>query len=51
LRDLPNLQGERRTPKSWLVNVNQYDIHVETLLYYNPMAMVHGNNHISKEQV
>ena len=31
---------------SYLVNVNQYDMDVETLLYYNPMNMIHGNNHL-----
>lgn len=46
LRNLPNLQGEGRAKRAWLVNINQYDIHVETLLYYNPMQMVYGNRHL-----
>ena len=51
LRNLPNLQGEHEGIRSWLVNINQYDMHVETLLYYNPMAMVHGNKHINPSKI
>jgi len=51
LRNLTNLRGEGSKIKSWLVNANQYDIHVETLLYYNPMAMIHGNGHLVESQV
>ena len=51
LRNLQNLQDGHEGIRSWLVNVNQYDMHVETLLYYNPMTMVHGNKHINASKI
>ena len=48
---MPNLQSSGRGARSWLVNVNQYDIHVETMLYYNPMAMIHGNRQLNASKV
>ena len=46
LRGLPGLQEDQERARTWLVNLNQYDLHVETLLYYNPMAMIHGNRQL-----
>lgn len=44
-RPLEGLSGIGRNT-SFLVNINQYDMRVETLLYYDPMAMIHGNKHL-----
>jgi len=47
LRNLKNALGASGVSgSSYLVNVNQYDMDVETLLYYNPMNMIHGNTHL-----
>ena len=34
-----------------MVNINQYDMYVETLLYFNPMSMIHGNKHLQREKI
>ena len=33
------------------MNINQYDMRVETLLYYDPMAMIHGNKHLQAVKI
>lgn len=36
---------------TFMVNINQYDMYVETLLYFNPMSMIHGNKHLQREKI
>lgn len=36
---------------TYLVNITQYDMFVETLLYYDPMLMIHGNKHLAALQI
>lgn len=36
---------------NFLVNISQYDMAVETLLYYDPLTLIQGNKHINTIEV
>ena len=48
---LRHLSDSLGASSSFLVNVNQYDMFVETLLYFNPLSMIHGNKHLDSKRI
>lgn len=50
VRHLEGFGPEFKSP-ALLLSINQYDMSVETLLYYDPMAMIHGNRNLDGSKV